>query len=66
MKIPPEYTEEPGAFKRFDAAIGNLLSVSHDDLKQREEEYKKKAALNPKKRGPEKGKRKSSAPDAGA
>ena len=48
----PELTEGPEAFKNFDATIGALLSVSHDELMRREAEYKKKAALNPRKRGP--------------
>jgi hypothetical protein len=57
-----EYVEGQEAFKRFDAAMGALLSVSHDELKRREEAYKKQAALNPRKRGP-KPKRKSVSPD---
>lgn len=48
----PEYIEGPEAFKRFDAAMGALLSVPHSEIMKREQEYKKKAALNPRKRGP--------------
>jgi len=39
------------AFERFRNATKSLLSVSHAEIKQREAEYKKKAALQPK-RGP--------------
>jgi hypothetical protein len=44
--------EGPEAFRRFDSLVGSLLAVSREELKRREVEYKKKVALNPKKRGP--------------
>jgi hypothetical protein len=40
------------AFRRFDATIGKILSVSHAELLRREKQYKRRAALNPHKRGP--------------
>lgn len=52
MKPATEMYEGPEAFKRFDATVKTLLSVSHDELMRREQEYKKQAALNPRKRGP--------------
>jgi hypothetical protein len=55
---PVELHEGADAFARFDNTMSALLSVSHDELKRREEQYKKQAALNPRKRGP-KPKRKS-------
>lgn len=47
---------------RFDATMKKLLAVPHSVLLQREAEYKKQAALNPRKRGP-KPKQKSSSHD---
>jgi hypothetical protein len=52
MKRPTEAYEGPEAFKRFDETMSTLLSVSREELMRREQEYKKKAALNPHKRGP--------------
>lgn len=54
--------EGPEAFMRFDATMKKLLAVPHSVLLQREAEYKKQAALNPRKRGP-KPKQKSSSHD---
>jgi hypothetical protein len=39
-------------FEAFDRLVGQLLSVPRAELLRREGEYRKKAALNPKKRGP--------------
>ncbi len=39
-------------FDAFDRTMGQLLSVSHDELKRRMEAYKKEAAKNPNRRGP--------------
>jgi len=39
-------------FEAFDQLVGQLLSVPRAEILRREAEYKKKAALNPKKRGP--------------
>ena len=47
-----EMVEGTEAFTRFDTAIKSLLSVPRSELQRREAEYKAKAALNPRKRGP--------------
>lgn len=39
-------------FKRFDDAVGKLLSVPKSVILEREAAYRAKAALNPNKRGP--------------
>jgi hypothetical protein len=39
-------------FKRFDALSRAVLTVSKEEIRRREDEYKKQASLNPKKRGP--------------
>jgi hypothetical protein len=39
-------------FERFDAAVSKVLSVPRAELLRREAEYKRVAALNPKRRGP--------------
>jgi hypothetical protein len=39
-------------FQAFDRTMGKILSVSHDELKRRMEEYNKRARENPHKRGP--------------
>lgn len=64
MKAEKEYIEGPEAFKRFDAAMGKILSVSKEEIVRREEEYRKQAALNPNKRGPKS--KRSASRDAGA
>jgi hypothetical protein len=48
----PEMTEGPQAWKNFDRTMGQLLSVSHEELMRREKAYKREAAKNPNKRGP--------------
>ncbi|MBA3913619.1 MAG: hypothetical protein H0X25_07135 [Acidobacteriales bacterium] len=45
-------TEEISEFTKFDAVVKKLLNVSHDELKEREKEWKEKqraakAARNP-------------------
>ena len=37
---------------RMNAAMGKILSVSHEEMQRRIAEEKKLSALNPKKRGP--------------
>lgn len=39
-------------FDAFTRTMDKLLSVSHDELKRRMDAYKRKAAKNPRKRGP--------------
>jgi len=51
--------------ERFIALVDHLVAVPHSEIIRREAEYKAKAALNPKKRGP-KPKRKSGASRAAA
>ena len=36
----------------FDNLVDRVLSVSHEEIKRREAEYKKRADANPRKRGP--------------
>jgi hypothetical protein len=48
----PEYVEGPEAFQRFQAAMKTVLAVPHAEIERRIAEEKKKAALNPHKRGP--------------
>jgi len=40
------------AFRRFDSAMGTILSVSKEEMLRREEAYKRQVELNPNKRGP--------------
>ena len=62
MKQTSEIIEGKEAFTNFDSLVGSVLSVPRSVILEREAEYKKKAALNPQKRGP-KPKRKSVSPD---
>jgi hypothetical protein len=52
MKRTPEYAEGPEASTRFVAAMRHILAVPRDEMRRREEEYQKQAALNPNRRGP--------------
>jgi hypothetical protein len=66
-KVVHEYDEGPQAAKRFEAAMKKILAVPHSELLRREAEYQKRAALNPRKRGPKPKAKPSSAshdPDA--
>jgi hypothetical protein len=38
--------------RAFDGLVDRVLSVSHEEIKRRESEYKKLADANPRKRGP--------------
>ena len=44
--------EHSAEFKAFDSLVRHALSVPREEILRREEEYKKKAALNLHKRGP--------------
>jgi len=65
MKPHTEMIEGTEAYKRFDTTLKAILAVPHSELMRREAAYKKRAALNPRKRGP-KPKRKPASPGAGA
>jgi hypothetical protein len=50
-KTPHEYDEGAAANRRFESAMKTILSVSRDEMKQREKRYQDQQALKPK-RGP--------------
>ena len=52
MKPHADIIEGPEAFKRFDALVGKVLSVSREEILKREAAYKKQSAARGKKRGP--------------
>jgi hypothetical protein len=52
MKRTPEYVEGPEAFARFRGAMAKVMTVSRGEIQRRIAAEKKKAALNPRKRGP--------------
>jgi len=47
-----EMVEGPEAFKRFDALVGKVLSVSHEEILKRHAKHKATTHLRGKKRGP--------------
>lgn len=54
-------------YQRFDKLVGDLLSVSHEEMQRREAEYRKQVDANPNRRGPKRGskkKRKATPPSA--
>jgi hypothetical protein len=51
-------------YRKFTNLVDQLMSVSHEEIKRREAEYKKQADANPNKRGPKKKKRKVIQPSA--
>ena len=52
MKRKLEYAEGQEAWIRFIGAARHILGVSREEILRRESDYKIKAALNPRKRGP--------------
>jgi hypothetical protein len=50
-------------YDRFTNLVDRVLSVSHEEIKRREAEYKKKADANPNKRGPKPKVKPSASPD---
>jgi hypothetical protein len=42
-------------YQRFDKLVGDLLAVSHEEIKRREAEYRKQVDANPNRRGPKRG-----------
>ncbi len=54
-------------YRKFNALVGRLLTVSHEEIQRREAEYRKQVDANPNKRGPKPGskrKRKAMTPSA--
>jgi hypothetical protein len=53
MKLEPQPpVDGPATMRELDAVVRHILNVPRDEILRREVEYKKKAALNPIKRGP--------------
>lgn len=42
-------------YQRFTNLVDNLLTISHEEMQQREAEYRKQVDANPKRRGPKRG-----------
>jgi hypothetical protein len=61
----PECHEGPEAFRRFDDAVRQALSVPHSLIERRERAYRKKVDANPKRRGPKRKVKPSASPDLG-
>lgn len=53
-------------YRKFTGLVDHLLSVSHEEMQQREAEYRKQVDANPHRRGPKRGskKRKAVTPSA--
>jgi hypothetical protein len=49
---PLDMVEGPRALERFKTAIRKIIAVPRAEILRREEEYKRQAMLNPRKRGP--------------
>lgn len=52
VKPHPGTIEGPEAAARFDALVGKVISVPHDEILRREAEYKRRSAMNPNRRDP--------------
>jgi hypothetical protein len=59
----PECHEGPEAFRRFDDAVRQVLSVPHSLIERRERAYRKKVDANPNRRGPRRKVKPSASPD---
>jgi hypothetical protein len=44
--------KQSAEYEAFNKLVDHVLSVPHSEIMRREQEYKRKAALNPRKRGP--------------
>jgi hypothetical protein len=68
VEIPDEiaarYTNKDQS-ERFDKALRKILSVPHAVIVEREAEYRRKAALNPNRRGPKRKIKPSASPATG-
>jgi hypothetical protein len=53
-------------YNNFTSLVDQVLSVSREEIKRREEEYKKRADANPRKRGPKPKVKPSASPDPAA
>ena len=42
-------------YQKFTNLVDNLLTVSHEEMQEREAEYRKQVEANPKRRGPKPG-----------
>jgi len=66
MKRTPEYIEGTEAWERFQAGMKVAISVPRDEIQRRLEIERKKAALNPNKRGPKRKANPSASPEVSA
>ncbi len=48
-------------YRKFNALVGRLLTVSHEEIQRREAEYRKQVDANPHRRGPKRGSKKRKA-----
>jgi hypothetical protein len=65
-KPNPEFDEGPQIATRFKAALKKIVSVPRSEIHKREAEYQKRAALNPRRRGPKRKVEPSASPGPGA
>jgi hypothetical protein len=42
-------------YRKFNRLVGQLLTVSHEEIQRREAEYRKQVDANPNRRGPKRG-----------
>jgi len=46
------FMKHSAEYEAFDALVSKVLTVSHEEIKRREAEYRKRSNANPHKRGP--------------